>query len=124
MGLLRASLSGAYLVILYFFAVPLVQGATPTHGWGNVVGILFSMCNIATFWVAAPKVLRVSLGGLNALLAVAAFLAVVVTLVRGKPVILDEGNVVPLLLYFLTFVPLLAATHQLRLRVMNADHDL
>lgn len=113
--LLRLSLTGAYLVILYFFAVPLLQGPTPAHGLGNVIGIVFSLGNLASFWVATPKALRVTLGGLNLLLALAALLAVVGTLVLGRPVILGEGNVVPLMLYFLTFVPLLAATHQTRM---------
>ena len=124
MTLLRVSLTGAYLVILYFFAVPLVQGPTPANWWGNVVAIAFSLCNIASFWVAVPKVLRATLGGLNILLAVVVLLIVVVTVVRGKPILLDEGNVAPMLLYFLTFVPLVTAAHQLRLGGIGASHDL
>jgi uncharacterized membrane protein len=121
--LLRVSFTGAYLVILYFFGVPLVQGPTPAHRWGNCVAIIFCLCNIVSFWVVAPKALRATLGGLNVLLGVVA-LAVTVTLALGKVAILDEGNVVPLLLYFLAFVPFVTAAHQLRLGVTGAGHDL
>src|SRR5579872_6103246 len=108
--LLRISLTGAYLVILYFFAIPLVAGPTPMHALGNFGAIVFCLCNVISFWVAAPKSLRATLGCLNAVLGITAFLAVVGTLVLGRAVILDAGNVAPLMLYFLTFIPLVAAS--------------
>ena len=122
--LLRLSLSGAYLVILYFFVLPLAQRPLPAHAWGNVLVILFCLCNIISFWIVAPKPLRVGLGSLNALLGVATLLAIFVAFGLGRVILVDAEKVVPFGLYFLTFIPLVEASNQLRLGGTSASHDL
>jgi hypothetical protein len=109
--LLRASLSGAYLVVIYFLAIPLVE--RPRH-WMNLLAIAFCLCNLVAFWASVPRAFRLTLAGLDALVAVAVLVAVVVTIGFGKPMFLDDGNVVPLLIYFAVFVPVLAASYLLR----------
>jgi hypothetical protein len=104
--LLRVSLTGAYLVILYFITLPVLERP---HAWMNLLGIAFCLCNLAAFWISGPRALRLALAGLDALVAVAAIAAALVTISLGRPMFLDGLNVVPLMLYFGVFVPVLAA---------------
>jgi hypothetical protein len=104
--LLRVSLTGTYLVMVYFLTLPLIERP---RAWMNLLGIAFCFCNLVTFWTSIPRALRLTLAGLDALVAVAVIAAAMVTVSLGRPMFLDDLNVVPLVVYFGVFVPFLAA---------------
>ena len=106
--LLRTSLTGAYLVILYFCAFPIVEAP---RQWKNVVAVAFCVCCIFAFWAAVPKALRLVLAALNVLAAAAVLIAFVLALSLGKTLYSDNSDVVPLIIYFVIFVPTVAAIY-------------
>lgn len=106
--LLRVSLTGAYLVIAYFITLPLIE--RPRYSM-NLLAIALCLCNLVAFWKSTPRALRLTLASLDALVAVAAIAAATISVSLGRPMFLDGLSVVPLMVYFGIFVPLLAAAY-------------
>jgi hypothetical protein len=111
--LLRTSLTGAYLVILYFCALPVLD---PPRQWKNLVVVAFCVCCIFAFWAALPKALHLVLAALNVLAAAAVLIAFVLALSLGKTLYSDNSDVVPLITYFVIFVPIVAAFYLAKLK--------
>ena len=105
--LLPALLAGSYLVILYLVAVLLVRTPNAVLLW---LGILLCLGNLFALLRPLPRGLRLSLVGLNALAAAVMFIVIARTLLSGS-VEPDLAKFMPVLLYLLVFVPLIAALY-------------
>jgi len=108
--LLPALLAGSYLVILYLAAILLAKTPNAVLLW---LAILLCLLNLVALLRPLPRGLTLSLAGVNALAAAAMLLVIARTLFAGN-VEPDLARFMPVLLYLLVFVPLIAALHLTR----------